>query len=222
MVNDTRVLPARLPRADRGARSGRPRSCCCSDLGRPAARSDRARPCAAGPALSGRARRSSWPTARPGRRDRPGGAGAGPRRLDGAGPVEAFLEAHGLPPLPPYIRRYRKPGRRGLGALPDRLRRPATAPWPRRRRAFTSPRRCWRPSPAGASMVHRLTLHVGPGNLPAGPGRAGCRSPGGGGVVRGLRGRGGGRHPGARARGSPRGGGGDDDRPGARDRRRAG
>ena len=33
-------------------------------------------------------------------------------RLDGAGPVDAFLEAHGLPPLPPYIRRYRKPGAR--------------------------------------------------------------------------------------------------------------
>jgi S-adenosylmethionine:tRNA ribosyltransferase-isomerase len=31
-------------------------------------------------------------------------------RLDAPGPVQALLEAHGLPPLPPYIRRYRKPG----------------------------------------------------------------------------------------------------------------
>jgi S-adenosylmethionine:tRNA ribosyltransferase-isomerase len=31
-------------------------------------------------------------------------------RLDAPGPVDALLEAHGLPPLPPYIRRYRKPG----------------------------------------------------------------------------------------------------------------
>src|SRR5262249_59325980 len=31
-------------------------------------------------------------------------------RLDGAGSVETLLAAHGLPPLPPYIRRYRKPG----------------------------------------------------------------------------------------------------------------
>jgi S-adenosylmethionine:tRNA ribosyltransferase-isomerase len=31
-------------------------------------------------------------------------------RLHGPASVEALLETHGLPPLPPYIRRYRKPG----------------------------------------------------------------------------------------------------------------
>ncbi len=31
-------------------------------------------------------------------------------RLDWPGSVDSLLESHGLPPLPPYIRRYRKPG----------------------------------------------------------------------------------------------------------------
>ncbi len=45
-------------------------------------------------------------------------------------PVGELLERHGLPPLPPYITATR------------RYTRAATARSPRRRRAFTSPRRC--------------------------------------------------------------------------------
>jgi S-adenosylmethionine:tRNA ribosyltransferase-isomerase len=105
VVNDTRVLPARLM----GRAGGRdvellllhavgPAAGDWAALVRPARR------CPVGTAiLLGDAAARATVTAHE-------GLGRVRLRLEGTGPVEAFLEAHGLPPLPPYIRRYRKPG----------------------------------------------------------------------------------------------------------------
>ncbi len=85
-------------------------------------------------------------------------------RLDGAGPVEAFLEAHGVPPLPPYIRRYRKPGgedwARYQTVYADR---PGAVAAPTAGLHFTAA--LLATLAGGGVEVHRVTLHVGPGTF---------------------------------------------------------
>jgi S-adenosylmethionine:tRNA ribosyltransferase-isomerase len=120
--------------------------------------------------------------ARPARRLRPGcvidlaggaaratvtGIGEGGRRrlaLDAPDGVKALLAAHGLPPLPPYIRRYRQPG---------------SEDWTRyqtvyaaRDGAVAAPTAGLHFTPgllaalaAGGIEIHALTLHVGPGTF---------------------------------------------------------
>jgi S-adenosylmethionine:tRNA ribosyltransferase-isomerase len=85
-------------------------------------------------------------------------------RLDGQGPVEALLEAHGLPPLPPYLHRYRKPGGE------DRARyqtvyasRPGAVAAPTAGLHFTT-ELLTELTDRGIEL-HRVTLHVGPGTF---------------------------------------------------------
>jgi S-adenosylmethionine:tRNA ribosyltransferase-isomerase len=85
-------------------------------------------------------------------------------RLDGVGPVEAFLEAHGVPPLPPYIRRYRKPGGEDWARYQTVY---ATHPG-----AVAAPTAGLHFTPsllaaleAQGIELHRVTLHVGPGTF---------------------------------------------------------
>ena len=85
-------------------------------------------------------------------------------RLDGAGPVEAFLAAHGLPPLPPYIRRYRKPGGEDWARYQTvYAARPGAVAAPTAGLHFTDALL----AALGAQGVelHRVTLHVGPGTF---------------------------------------------------------
>jgi len=85
-------------------------------------------------------------------------------RLDWPGPISELLRDHGLPPLPPYIRRYRKPegqdwtryqtvyaARDGAVAAP-------TAG------LHLTPELLARLAARGLE-IHRLTLHVGPGTF---------------------------------------------------------
>jgi S-adenosylmethionine:tRNA ribosyltransferase-isomerase len=85
-------------------------------------------------------------------------------RLDGQGPVEALLEAHGLPPLPPYLHRYRKPDGE------DRARyqtvyasRPGAVAAPTAGLHFTT-ELLTELTDRGIEL-HRVTLHVGPGTF---------------------------------------------------------
>jgi S-adenosylmethionine:tRNA ribosyltransferase-isomerase len=95
-----------------------------------------------------------------------GAGAAGQRRLAVRceGTVEALLAAHGLPPLPPYIRRYRKPSGEDWTRYQTVY---ATAPG-----AVAAPTAGLHFTPALlAALVnrgvelHRLTLHVGPGTF---------------------------------------------------------
>ena len=85
-------------------------------------------------------------------------------RLDGAGSVQAFLEAHGVPPLPPYIRRYRKPGgedwARYQTVYADR---PGAVAAPTAGLHFTGA--LLAALEARGVELHRVTLHVGPGTF---------------------------------------------------------
>ncbi len=159
VVNDTRVIPARL--LGRIAESEREAELLLIrqfDSGEWEALVRPARHCPAGTALvlgDGTARAVVSGMAEAGRRR---------VRLDWPGSVADLLRAHGLPPLPPYIRRFRKPegadwtlyqtvyaARDGAVAAPtaglhfteellDRL-------------------------AAGGVEIHRVTLHVGPGTF---------------------------------------------------------
>jgi S-adenosylmethionine:tRNA ribosyltransferase-isomerase len=85
-------------------------------------------------------------------------------RLDGTGPVETFLDAHGLPPLPPYIRRYRKPGGEDWARYQTVYAvRPGAVAAPTAGLHFTAELL----AELGGSGVelHRVTLHVGPGTF---------------------------------------------------------
>jgi S-adenosylmethionine:tRNA ribosyltransferase-isomerase len=85
-------------------------------------------------------------------------------RLDGTGPVDAFLQAHGLPPLPPYIRRYRKPGGEDWARYQTvYAARPGAVAAPTAGLHFTTGLL----GELGARGVEicRVTLHVGPGTF---------------------------------------------------------
>jgi S-adenosylmethionine:tRNA ribosyltransferase-isomerase len=85
-------------------------------------------------------------------------------RLDGTGPVEAFLDAHGLPPLPPYIRRYRKPGGEDWARYQTvYARRPGAVAAPTAGLHFTA--ELLARLEARRIELHRVTLHVGPGTF---------------------------------------------------------
>jgi S-adenosylmethionine:tRNA ribosyltransferase-isomerase len=159
VVNDTRVVPARL-------------------LGRLAGSDRPVEVLLLGPAAGG-----EWDAlVRPAHRCPPGAAlaladgaatavvsaagEAGRRRLrlDWPGPVADLLARHGLPPLPPYIRRYRKPG----GEDWTRYQTVYAA----RDGAVAAPTAGLHFTPellaalrAGAVEVHAVTLHVGPGTF---------------------------------------------------------
>jgi S-adenosylmethionine:tRNA ribosyltransferase-isomerase len=85
-------------------------------------------------------------------------------RLDGTGPVQTFLEAHGLPPLPPYIRRYRKPGGEDWARYQTvYAARPGAVAAPTAGLHFTTGLLA-KLRDAGVEL-HRVTLHVGPGTF---------------------------------------------------------
>ena len=75
-----------------------------------------------------------------------------------------LLAGHGLPPLPPYIRRYRKPGGEDWRTLPDRVRHPPGAVAAPTAGLHFTPALLAALGAAGVE-VHRLTLHVGPGTF---------------------------------------------------------
>ncbi|HEY7601568.1 MAG TPA: tRNA preQ1(34) S-adenosylmethionine ribosyltransferase-isomerase QueA [Methylomirabilota bacterium] len=85
-------------------------------------------------------------------------------RLEAPVPVEALLDAHGLPPLPPYIRRYRKPGGEDWARYQTvYAARPGAVAAPTAGLHFT-------PELLAALEAHgielrRVTLHVGPGTF---------------------------------------------------------
>jgi len=85
-------------------------------------------------------------------------------RLDWAGSVDALLEAHGLPPLPPYIRRYRKPGGEDWVRYQTvYAARPGAVAAPTAGLHFT-PELLARLAARGVEL-HRITLHVGAGTF---------------------------------------------------------
>ena len=85
-------------------------------------------------------------------------------RVDGVSRVEDFLAAHGFPPLPPYIRRYRKPGgedwARYQTVYADR---PGAVAAPTAGLHFT--RELLAALGSQGVEVQRVTLHVGPGTF---------------------------------------------------------
>jgi S-adenosylmethionine:tRNA ribosyltransferase-isomerase len=85
-------------------------------------------------------------------------------RLDGTGPVESFLDAHGLPPLPPYIRRYRKPGGEDWARYQTVYAvRPGAVAAPTAGLHFTT--NLLAELRGSGVELHRVTLHVGPGTF---------------------------------------------------------
>jgi S-adenosylmethionine:tRNA ribosyltransferase-isomerase len=160
VVNDTRVIPARL--LGRIEASGRAAEVL---LLREVAGGDEwealvrpARHCPVGGAVllaDGAARAVVTATGEAGRRR---------VRLDWPGAVADLLAGHGLPPLPPYIRRYRKPGGEDWARYQTVY---ATQPG-----AVAAPTAGLHFTPgllaalgAAGVEVHRLTLHVGPGTF---------------------------------------------------------
>jgi S-adenosylmethionine:tRNA ribosyltransferase-isomerase len=78
--------------------------------------------------------------------------------------VPAFLEAHGLPPLPPYIRRYRTPGATDWERYQTvYASRPGAVAAPTAGLHFTED--LLADLGARGVAVHRVTLHVGPGTF---------------------------------------------------------
>ena len=85
-------------------------------------------------------------------------------RLDGTGSVETFLEVHGLPPLPPYIHRYRKPGGEDWARYQTvYAARPGAVAAPTAGLHFTAA--LLATLGARGIELHRVTLHVGPGTF---------------------------------------------------------
>jgi S-adenosylmethionine:tRNA ribosyltransferase-isomerase len=85
-------------------------------------------------------------------------------RLDGVGRVEDFLAAHGLPPLPPYIRRYWKPGGEDWARYQTvYAARPGAVAAPTAGLHFTDA--LLAALRAQGVEIHHLTLHVGPGTF---------------------------------------------------------
>jgi S-adenosylmethionine:tRNA ribosyltransferase-isomerase len=93
-----------------------------------------------------------------------GMAGRARIRLEWARPMEDLLTAHGLPPLPPYIRRYRKPGGEDWARYQTvYAERPGAVAAPTAGLHFT-PELLDHLAALGVE-IHRLTLHVGPGTF---------------------------------------------------------
>jgi S-adenosylmethionine:tRNA ribosyltransferase-isomerase len=85
-------------------------------------------------------------------------------RLDGVGRVEDFLAAHGFPPLPPYIHRYRKPGGEDWARYQTvYATRPGAVAAPTAGLHFTE--ELLAGIQAQGIELHRVTLHVGPGTF---------------------------------------------------------
>jgi S-adenosylmethionine:tRNA ribosyltransferase-isomerase len=85
-------------------------------------------------------------------------------RLDGVGLVEDFLAAHGFPPLPPYIHRYRKPGGEDWARYQTvYAARPGAVAAPTAGLHFTA--ELLAALGARGIELHRVTLHVGPGTF---------------------------------------------------------
>jgi S-adenosylmethionine:tRNA ribosyltransferase-isomerase len=85
-------------------------------------------------------------------------------RLAGVGAVEPFLELHGLPPLPPYIRRHLKPGGEDWARYQTvYAARPGAVAAPTAGLHFT-PELLAALETQGVEL-HRVTLHVGPGTF---------------------------------------------------------
>ncbi len=159
VVNDTRVVPARLLGRIEGA--------------------ERAAEVLLVRELEG----GEWEAlVRPARRCPPGTAlvladggaravvtGAGPLgrrrlRLEAPGTVGELLAGHGLPPLPSYIRRYRKPGGEDWSRYQTvYAARDGAVAAPTAGLHFTP--ELLRRLEAGGIEVHRVTLHVGPGTF---------------------------------------------------------
>ncbi len=119
----------------------------------------------AGPPLSGRDR------GRPRRRDRARdrrragriSAGRGSGSTPG-GPSRPLLQGHGLPPLPPYIRRYRKPGGEDWTRYQTvYAARPGAVAAPTAGLHLTA--ELLAGLEARGVELHRVTLHVGPGTF---------------------------------------------------------
>ena len=159
VVNDTRVRPARLlGRIDRTERECEILLLRQADDGGWDSLVRPARHCPAGTrlVLADGTARATVTTA--------GEAGQRRLRLELAGTVESLLAAHGLPPLPPYIRRYRKPE----GADWSRYQTVYAA----REGAVAAPTAGLHFTPAllealaaAGVELHGLTLHVGPGTF---------------------------------------------------------
>jgi len=93
-----------------------------------------------------------------------GAAGRARIRLDWPGQVEDLLAAHGLPPLPPYVRHYRKPGGEDWARYQTvYAEKPGAVAAPTAGFHFT-PELLGRLAAAGVE-IHRITLHVGPGTF---------------------------------------------------------
>jgi S-adenosylmethionine:tRNA ribosyltransferase-isomerase len=85
-------------------------------------------------------------------------------RLEGVGRVEDFLAAHGFPPLPPYIHRYRKPGGEDWARYQTvYAARPGAVAAPTAGLHFTT--ELLAALEAHGVEIHRVTLHVGPGTF---------------------------------------------------------
>jgi S-adenosylmethionine:tRNA ribosyltransferase-isomerase len=93
-----------------------------------------------------------------------GDGGRARLRLEWAGSVDDLLDRHGLPPLPPYIRRYRKPGGEDWARYQTvYATRPGAGAAPPGGLHFTHD--LLARLEARGIRVHRLTLHVGPGTF---------------------------------------------------------
>ena len=85
-------------------------------------------------------------------------------RLDAGGPIASLLQAHGLPPLPPYIRRYRKPGGEDWARYQTvYATRPGAVAAPTAGLHLTA--ELLAGLEARGVDLHRVTLHVGPGTF---------------------------------------------------------
>ena len=161
VLNDTRVIPARLARPRRRASGAEAPHRGHPDRRRPGRHLARPRPPAKRLAPGDVIRFGDALGAEVLARD----GGEVTLAFDpGTATLERALEAVGEMPLPPYIAARRAPGRRRPQRLPDRLRRPARRGRgpdrlaPLRRRPPLRPR-------AGGVRQARLTLHVGAGTF---------------------------------------------------------
>jgi len=159
VVNDTRVVPARLfGRLERTGREAELLLLRPLEDGEWEALVRPARHCRPGAAVlvaDGRARAVVTGTGEVGRRR---------VKLEWPGSVADLLTAYGLPPLPPYIRRYRKPeGADWARYQTVYATRAGAVAAPTAGLHFTEA--LLARLPAGGIEIQRVTLHVGPGTF---------------------------------------------------------